>query len=119
MKGYVQRELPFDAAESETLCMRGNSLRENREIPRASSKEERLEKACCRASNMYARGKSDGLVVPAKQANKAGTPVAESAEERGPPKGNVACYLLAPDTEPEHAWHRGERQRLVESNLDR
>jgi len=25
--------LPFGAAESETLCMRGNSMRENRERP--------------------------------------------------------------------------------------
>ena len=30
-KGHVQRELPFDAAESENLCMRGNSVRGNRE----------------------------------------------------------------------------------------
>src|SRR5512143_707427 len=35
-KRSVQRELPFDAAESETLSMRGNSVRGNRETLEAS-----------------------------------------------------------------------------------
>ncbi len=37
---------------------------------------------------MNDHGKSDGLVVPVKAANKAGEPVAESLEGRGPAKGN-------------------------------
>ena len=38
---------------------------------------------------MNERGKSDGLVVPAKLPNKAGPPVAEVVEERGLAKGNT------------------------------
>jgi group II intron reverse transcriptase/maturase len=34
------------------------------------------------------RGKSDGSIVPEKLPNKAGKPVAEAVEERGPAKGN-------------------------------
>ena len=37
MKSSVQRELPFDAAESQTPSMRGNSMRENRETHGAPS----------------------------------------------------------------------------------
>jgi RNA-directed DNA polymerase len=37
---------------------------------------------------MDGRGKSDGPVVPGKPPNKAGRPVAEAVEERGPAKGN-------------------------------
>ena len=40
------------------------------------------------SSDMYVSGESDDLVVPGKRANKAGTPVAESVEERGSTKGN-------------------------------
>ncbi|MDB5334829.1 MAG: hypothetical protein JWN70_448 [Planctomycetaceae bacterium] len=36
MKRYVQREFRFDASESETLCMDGNSLSGNREISEAN-----------------------------------------------------------------------------------
>ncbi len=38
---------------------------------------------------------SDESIVPAKRANKAGIPVAESAEERGLPKGNAPCHKTA------------------------
>ena len=37
---------------------------------------------------MDGRGKSDGSVVPGKPPNKAGKPVAEAVEGRGPAKGN-------------------------------
>ena len=49
-----------------------NSMRENREIPEAPSQggEGRLVKACGRTTGMYATGKSDGRIVPAKRANK-------------------------------------------------
>ena len=42
----------------------------------------------CRTADVYVFGESDDLVVPGKRANKAGTPVAESVEERGSTKGN-------------------------------
>ena len=35
MKGSVRREQSFDTAESETLGMCGNSMRENREVRRS------------------------------------------------------------------------------------
>jgi RNA-directed DNA polymerase len=38
---------------------------------------------------MNERGKSDGLVVPAKPPNNAGLPAAEAVEERRPAKGNA------------------------------
>ena len=42
----------------------------------------------CRTSHMDATKESDDLVVPQKRANKAGTPAAESVEERGSTKGS-------------------------------
>ena len=39
---------------------------------------------------MNERGKSDGLVVPAKPPNNAGLPAAEAVEGRGPAEGNAA-----------------------------
>lgn len=109
-KGNVQRELSFDAAESENLSMRGNSVRGNRETPRASTSSnaheadrdgDRSEKAGGRTSDMHALGESDGPIVPEKRANKAGPrAAAESVEGRGPTKGNATRTLLAPDAEP-------------------
>jgi len=43
---------------------------------------------------------ADGSIVPEKQTNKAGTPVAESVEERGPPEGMLCGFALVLDTEP-------------------
>jgi hypothetical protein len=57
-------------------------------------------------ADMNAHRKSDDLVVPAKRANKAGTPVAESAEERRSPEGNATQLELLPDTVPD----RGGRE---------
>lgn len=92
-----------DAAESETLRMRGNSMHGNREIPRASAleaeigqdgKADRSEKVDDRSSDAYACGKSDGPIVPKKRTNQTGRPlgcpVAESVEERGSIKGNAS-----------------------------
>ncbi len=42
-------------------------------------------------------------IVPTKWVNKAGTPVAESAEGRESPKGNDVMVALVPDTEPDLA----------------
>ena len=103
MKRNVQRELPFDAAESKTLSMCGNSLRENRETPAISPPdggEERSEKATGRTSDRHVAGESDGFVVPAKRANNAGLPAAESVEGRDPAEGNVDQTLHVPDAAP-------------------
>ena len=99
MKGSVQRELLFDAAESQTLSMRGNSMRENRETPATPSAdggEGRSEKANCRTSDAHVAGESDGLIVPTKRANKAAIQLtlwdrsaAESVEGSRPTKGNA------------------------------
>ena len=43
---------------------------------------------------------ADGSILPKKQTNKAGTPVAESVEERGPPEGMLCGFALVLDTEP-------------------
>ena len=58
---------------------------------------------------MNERGKSDGLVVPAKPPNNAGVPAAEAVEGRGPAKGNAASK-----TRPGHSAGLG-----VTSALDR
>ena len=93
MKGSVRRELFFDTAESETLGMWGNSMRENRETLQAPTLDGvgRSKKAKSRNFDMYVCGESDGFIVPAKRANKvdAYALAAESAEERRPTKGNA------------------------------
>ena len=53
-------------------------------------------------ADMYVAGESDGSIVPEKQANKAGTPVAESVEERGPPEGMLCGFALISDPVPSH-----------------
>ena len=79
----------IDPAESETLCMRGSSMDENREIPAAPVDRPgpgtagvpwpegrpvagRSGKACGHKPDMYAAGKSDTSVVPVNAGNKAG-----------------------------------------------
>jgi hypothetical protein len=51
--------------------MPGNSMRENRETPRASgsSTPDRLEKATSYKTSAHASGESDGAVVPTKYPN--------------------------------------------------
>ena len=106
----AKRKPLADAAESETLRMRGNSLHGNRETLETPPRDNcggRSEKAICRTSDMYVSRESDDPIVPEKRANKAGPmAAAESVEGRGPTKGNVTQTLLAPDTVPEKAWHR-------------
>jgi group II intron reverse transcriptase/maturase len=51
--------------------------------------EGRLVKVNRRTTSMHASGESDDLIVPAKRANKAGQPAAESVEGRGSAKGNT------------------------------
>ena len=100
-----KREERTDAAESETLSMRGHSMCENRETPEApvaGGGAGRSEKAASRTSDMHVLGESDDSIVPAKRANKAGlSAVAESVEGRGSTKGNVLAVGRVPDTAPE------------------
>ena len=94
MKGSVRRERSFDTAESETLGMWGNSMRENREAlqtPTHDGGVGRSKKAKSRNVDMHVCGESDGLIVPTKRANKADGYglAAESAEGRRSTKGNA------------------------------
>jgi RNA-directed DNA polymerase len=97
MKGDVNREPPFNAAESQTPSMRGNSMRENRETQATPSSDGgggRSGKVRCRTPDMHVAGESDGPIIPAKRANKVsrpekGQPAAESVEGRGSTKGNA------------------------------
>ena len=105
MKGSVRRERSFDTAESETLGMCGNSMRENREAlqtPTLDGGVGRSKKAKSRNVDMHVCGESDGLVVPTKRANKvdANALAAESAEGRSGDQGERTTSLLVPDTEP-------------------
>ena len=115
MRGDVQREPPRSAAESQTLSMCGNSMRENRETletpePFTDSAlvagAGRSEKADGRTSDMHVFGESDGPIVPTKRANNAERSAAESVKGRGPAKGNNTRALHAADTVPRNAWHR-------------
>ncbi len=110
----VTREPSRNATESETLCMRGNSLHGNRETPKAAAMPnanpanggaERPEKALGRTSGVHACGESDGSIVPKKQANKADVSAAEPAEGRELTKGNDLPAGHVPDSAP------GERGR--------
>ena len=116
MRGDDKREPPLSAAESETLSMCGNSMRENREpleTPEPSTDSAsvagagRSEKADGRTSDMHVSRESDGPIVPTKRANNAATvrctvpAAAESVEGRGPTKGSAKRTLHVPDAEPE------------------
>jgi group II intron reverse transcriptase/maturase len=111
MKDSVQRKLPFDAAESQTPSMRGNSMRENRETREASlvGTRGRLGKVTPKP-NVNADRESDGVVVPTKRANNTAdnVPVGEEpVEGRTPTKGNAQQTSLAPDTVPGTRRGRG------------
>ena len=99
----ANRKPLVDAAESETLRTRGNSMHGNRETLETSAPRGagRSEKANCRTADMHVSRESDGPIVPQKRANKAGPKAAaESVEGRGPTKGNAQRTVLAPDTGP-------------------
>ena len=99
----VNRKPLVDAAESETLRMRGNSMHGNRETLEtpASQGAGRFGKASSRTPDMHVPRESDGPVVPEKRTNKAGLKAAaESVEGRGSTKGNAQQTLLAPDAVP-------------------
>lgn len=72
--------------------MRENSKRENREVPAVSESHdlERSENTSGGKADRNAAGKSDGLIVPAKSANKGAAEAStESAEESNPTKRNA------------------------------
>ena len=112
MKGSVKRERSFDTAESETLGMWGNSMRENREALQTPTLDGvgRSKKAKSSNFDMHVCGESDGLIVPAKRANKADAQyamAAESAEERRTTKGNA----------PQALSHRTQSRRCESQGL--
>ncbi len=104
--------------------MRGNSLHGNRETLEASAPPnarkvdggaERPEKANGRTSGLHAFGESDGSIVPAKRANKAGASAAEAVEGRGPTQGNGPQALHVPDSFTLRLMVSGAiRQMLIE-----
>ena len=105
MKSDDRREPLFDAAESKTPCMRGNSMRENRETqatPPPDGGGGRSGKAPCRTPDMHVAGESDGPIVPAKRANNAETPARSRSCDTRKRDDRV------PDTAPEK---RDERTR--------
>ena len=113
MKGRDRRERSFDTAESETLGMCGNSMRENREAlqtPTLDGSVGRSKKAKGRKVDMHVCGESDGLVVPTKRANKADAYAlaAESAEGRRAIKGNApqahSCRTQSRGSESQGLW---------------
>lgn len=75
---------------------------------KAVGEVERSENVNDGTADMDASRKSDGPIVPAKRANKAGTLVAESAEERGSLEGNALTEVSVPDTESVDAGYRCE-----------
>ena len=122
--GSAMRELPSDPARSAILCMRGNSIREDGEIPwspvpvgdarslvvsrggRSAGGGPRGERRGGKPP-MNDGGKSDGLVVPAKPPNNTGVPVAVAVEGRGPAEGNAAS-----NTRPGHRAGNGASSAL-------
>src|SRR5262249_13924765 len=130
MKGSGRRERSFDTAESETLGMCGNSMRENREAlqtPTRDGSVGRSKKAKSRNVDMHVCRESDGLIVPGKRANQAGAEAlaAESAEGRRSAKGNApqahSCRTQSRGCESQGLWRvrqatrRDRRMRFTAS----
>jgi RNA-directed DNA polymerase len=96
-------EARVDAAESENLCMREHSKRENREILLVSPEQrhgpcprERSENVTDGTADMNANRKSDESVVPATSTNNdAAEAPAESTEERDSAKRNAKQDALS------------------------
>ena len=91
-EGGVKGESSPDPAQSETLCMRGNSSHGKREIPQVPTgrvPRGRSGKAIGRTLDMHARGKSDDCVGPGKPLNKGEyLSPAEAVEGRRSTKGS-------------------------------
>ena len=114
-RGKATPEVPLGkglpgAAESETLCMRGHSRRENRETSGTPASLGRgpVGEGSGRTPDAHVPEESDDLVVPTKRANKAGLwAAAESVEGRGSTKGNACLAGPGPDTAPGNAGRSG------------
>ena len=71
-------------------------MHENRETSSAPAKAGRSEKAQSRTADVYAQEESDCGVVPVKQPNKEGQPLAEVAEGRPQPEENAGQSSTLP-----------------------
>ena len=72
-------------------------MHENREASKASAQwVDRSAKAQSRTADMHAMEESDCRVVPVKQPNKEGKPLAEAVEGRRQPKENDAQSNIQP-----------------------
>lgn len=112
--GGVTGEPPSDPAQSETLCMRGNSSHGKREVPRvpAGGKAGRPEKVYDRTSGAHARGKSDDRVVPEKPPNNAKDDLtAEAVEGRRSTEGNTMQAAASRTQSRLDAWDALDRVR--------
>lgn len=79
------------SARSETLDMRGNSMRENREISRSPDRVKRSGRSGKGGGpkpEMHDREKSDDFVVPTKHENKVDSSTADRAEGRRSASGS-------------------------------
>ena len=99
-------------------------MSENREIPESPLEDGargRSEKALNRTSDMHDPGKSDDLIVPAKQTNKVGSPAAESVEGSGSTKGNAPQTTACRTQSRSHASSglRGVRMAARRSKEER
>jgi len=94
----AHRKPRVDAAESETLRMRGNSLHGNRETLGTPSPQDagRFGKALCRTPDMHVSRESDGPIVPKKRANKADSSAAESGHGMGD-SHRFPWYIIPPE----------------------
>ena len=105
MKGGAKRERPFDTAESETLSMWGNSIRENREAPQTPTgialwagrrRREAVMSTCTfagsRTASQYQRR---GRTKLARRGVGSGVRRGKEADQ-----GERTTDDLAPDTEP-------------------
>jgi len=94
--------------ESETTCTVGNLSRgaeRPQRLPflsrkRIGRKRRDAITPTCSSLAVFFWKRADGSIVPEKQTNKAGTPVAESVEERGSPEGMLCSFALVLDIEP-------------------
>ena len=104
MKGSDRRERSFDTAESETLGMCGNSMRENREALQTPTLDRvgRSKKAKSRNVDMHVCGESDGL-DSTNEAGEQSRRVCVGSGVRGGKEvdqGERTTSALVPDTEP-------------------
>jgi hypothetical protein len=80
-------------------------MHENRETSKASAEQaDRSAKAQSHTADVYAMEESDCRVVPVKQPNKEGKPLAEAVEGRRQPKENVAQSNIQPTQSGERVY---------------